>query len=158
MRKCRLCGEEKELSEFPKGRHQCRECFNAKQRARYQARILTEEGRAKVQEWRSNYAERVGREAQLAYWREHNLKSKYGMSHNDYLDMLALQEGKCAICGAEDPKRNGDKHLHVDHCHKTGKVRGLLCNACNRGLGYLGEANIEAALQYLKLTNGEQHG
>lgn len=155
MRTCRLCEQEKPLEDFPKGRHQCRPCFNAKQRGRYQALIQTEEGRAKVDEWRRNYSDRVGKDTRLAYWREHNLKHKYGMTHDDFLDMLADQDGKCAICGSEDSKRKGDKHLHVDHNHQTGKVRGLLCNSCNRGLGLLGEANLQAALDYLKRTDGE---
>ena len=158
MRMCKLCGEEKSLDDFPKGRHQCRPCFNAKQRGRYKALTRTEEGRAKVAEWRKNYSDKVGRDTELAYWREYSLKYKYGMTYDDFLDMLADQDGKCAICKAPDAKRKGDKHLHVDHNHQTGMVRGLLCNPCNRGLGFLGEANLQAALDYLQRTDGEQDG
>jgi hypothetical protein len=44
--------------------------------------------------------------------------------------MLELQQGKCAIC-----EKSSDKHLFVDHCHTTGKIRGLLCQHCNTLLG-----------------------
>ena len=63
------------------------------------------------------------------------LRSRYGLSHEHYDAMLAAQHMGCAICGAEQP---GGRYanFHVDHCHHTGKVRGLLCTNCNRGLGY----------------------
>lgn len=66
--------------------------------------------------------------------REQTLKV-YGISVEDYDKMFANQEGVCAICGSASSKRKGDKHLVVDHNHKTGKVRGLLCIQCNAGLG-----------------------
>jgi hypothetical protein len=46
--------------------------------------------------------------------------------------MLAAQEGRCAICRREQPD---GRALHVDHCHASGRIRGLLCEACNIGLG-----------------------
>jgi hypothetical protein len=61
-----------------------------------------------------------------------HLKRKYGITVADYEGMLAAQGGGCAICGAPEP--NGQS-LHVDHCHDTGAVRGLLCFTCNAGLG-----------------------
>lgn len=65
-----------------------------------------------------------------------NRKSRYGLSQKVFDELLAKQGGKCAICSANItwPKR-----LHVDHCHKTGRVRGLLCTRCNRGIGMLGD-------------------
>ena len=59
---------------------------------------------------------------------------KYGFSIADYDAMSHCQNGVCAICG--QPNNNG-KRLDVDHNHDSGKVRGLLCNSCNRGIGYL---------------------
>jgi hypothetical protein len=53
--------------------------------------------------------------------------------------MLAAQDGRCVLCGAV-PSPDGVKaaaRLHIDHDHTSGKVRSLLCNGCNRGLGYL---------------------
>jgi hypothetical protein len=69
---------------------------------------------------------------------------RYGISERDYNELLRLQAGLCAIC-AERPAR------HVDHCHETGEVRGLLCFACNAGLGNLSDdlLLLEAAVDYL---------
>lgn len=66
------------------------------------------------------------------------LKSLYGLTWDQYQAMLETQGGQCAICGAT-PDPNGIKassRLHVDHDHETGKVRALLCNRCNQGIGY----------------------
>lgn len=68
--------------------------------------------------------------------REERLMSKYGISLKEYDEMLKQQNGKCKICGSEKVGGN-HKYLKVDHCHKTGKVRGLLCNDCNLGIGKL---------------------
>jgi hypothetical protein len=56
---------------------------------------------------------------------------KYGLTETAYQAMVFEQDGECAICREPDPA------LHVDHCHKTGKVRALLCNRCNLSLGGL---------------------
>lgn len=57
------------------------------------------------------------------------------MSYNEFEQLLELQDGKCAICGvvASELKRAID----VDHCHKTGKIRGLICRRCNAALGWI---------------------
>jgi len=85
------------------------------------------------------------------------LKRLYGITVDDYYAMLEQQGGGCAICEAKIPgmrhyKRNGRIEMfHVDHCHSTGKVRGLLCGACNRAIGYLRDDPILAlrVSQYL---------
>ena len=62
---------------------------------------------------------------------------KYGISVEEYDALLARQNGTCAIC--KGPQHNGrQKRMHVDHCHETGLVRGLLCSRCNRGIGFFG--------------------
>lgn len=61
------------------------------------------------------------------------LETKYNLSLAEYDEMLSAQDGSCAIC-RKVPKP--DKCLAVDHDHVTGKVRGLLCGNCNRGIGY----------------------
>jgi hypothetical protein len=73
----------------------------------------------------------------------------YGVTKEFLLDLYEKQQGKCAICG-EEPKTT--RGLHIDHCHKTGAVRGLLCHGCNTGIGALQDDPkvIEKALNYLK--------
>ncbi len=53
-----------------------------------------------------------------------------GVSDDDYRIMLAAQNGHCALC----PNEPKSRRLHVDHEHRTGRVRGLLCHSCNRRL------------------------
>jgi len=86
--------------------------------------------------------------------KEHKLKWRYGLSKGQYDQLFASQGFKCAICGAkENVLKNGKKmRFYVDHCHKSGKVRGLLCLRCNSGIGYLGDnpQKVRAAAQYLE--------
>ena len=70
--------------------------------------------------------------------RQYSLKRYYGLSLNDYAEMYRVQDGKCGICKL--PEMDKDRHgnvrvLAVDHCHKTGSVRELLCYSCNSMLG-----------------------
>ena len=82
--------------------------------------------------------------------RDTNMRLLYGLTLVQYEAILKAQDGRCAICGT---LRSGGigRHLHIDHDHVTGKVRGLLCNACNKGIGFLGDspAGLWAAEQYL---------
>lgn len=75
----------------------------------------------------------------------------YGVSESDFVAMLEAQDGRCAICRADSW---GGKHgsPHVDHDHVTGKVRGLLCDGCNNGLGRFKDdpARLRAAATYLE--------
>ena|SRR3990167_1222393 len=78
--------------------------------------------------------------------RSARLRFKYGISISDYNQMLTAQGEACAIC--KEPPRT--RLLDVDHCHKTGRVRGLLCTRCNRGLSYLDNKEwLEAARRYI---------
>lgn len=80
----------------------------------------------------------------------------YGIDLTDYNRMFAEQKGLCAACGFPESRINKKtgkpKQLHVDHCHKTRRVRGLLCNNCNSALGLLQEdpARIAGLLAYAK--------
>lgn len=80
--------------------------------------------------------------------RDYHLRAKYGISLTEYEILLEIQQGKCAICGSDG---NGKK-LHLDHCHKTQKVRGFLCNGCNGGIGLFREdiTRLQNAIEYLK--------
>lgn len=105
---------------------------------------------------------RQHRAAHKEDWKNWHLQRKFGLSLHEYGQMLIAQNGKCAICGDEDGgTRNGEtKALAVDHDHKTGKVRGLLCEACNQGIGKLKDDPkvLRAAADYLdKHTDPEGH-
>ena len=90
--------------------------------------------------------------------RNTRLKHRYGITSADYAKMLSAQKGVCAICGnppTEDQPKHWGKHLAVDHCHDTGRVRGLLCNRCNVGLGHIStESLARSAIKYLRLHAG----
>lgn len=83
---------------------------------------------------------------------------KYGLTPEDYERMLAEQDGKCAICGKAPGATDGvDRNrLVIDHDHKTGKARALLCDFCNRGIGMFFDDPdlLTAAIAYL-LQHGE---
>jgi len=89
-----------------------------------------------------DYAEKRGK-----WW----LESRYGIGEVEWRRMFDAQLGRCVICDSDDPKGNHGV-FHVDHCHETGKVRGLLCDTCNRGLGmFYDNTNIlKSAIEYLE--------
>lgn len=80
------------------------------------------------------------REANRDWQRDYLLRRNYGISLNDYNELVITQCGACAICGdvpCEEPDAGRNQmRLHVDHDHKTGEIRGLLCSDCNRGIGF----------------------
>lgn len=83
-----------------------------------------------------------------------SIKSRYGLTREQYEALLKKQNNVCAICLGEGDLRNTGEiiRLHVDHCHDTGKVRGLLCFRCNSGIGKFKDnvASLERAINYLK--------
>lgn len=94
------------------------------------------------------------------YWESQHassLKRNYSISLDLYKDMFNSQGGTCAICNKPEskPRKNGAYHLSVDHNHVTGKIRGLLCNNCNRAIGMFKD-DIDAlkkAIEYLERTD-----
>lgn len=145
-KKCNRCLEEKSLTEFFKDKGHstghysiCKAC---KQAATYKWR---EENRGKYNDgaklWRKRHPRNI---------REWRIRRKFGLSHAQYDEMANRQGNKCAIC--EQGPVGGREYLSIDHCHKTGKVRELLCDNCNKGIGCLQdnpELFIRAA-EYLK--------
>ncbi|WNL50923.1 recombination endonuclease VII [Synechococcus phage S-CREM2] len=93
---------------------------------------------------KKDYNTKEGRDKQ----RNRRYLRDFGISLNEYEAMLTEQKGLCLICKGEDTT---GKRLAVDHCHETGKVRGLLCNHCNTGLGKFKDDPklLEAAVLYL---------
>ena len=84
--------------------------------------------------------------------RDRHLQRKYGITLAQYEEMLAAQGGGCALCGKRpDEQGRYTRYLHVDHCHATGKVRGLLCDRHNLMLGQWGDTPdlLRKAIDYL---------
>jgi len=79
----------------------------------------------------------------------HRLKTMYGLNVENYNELFIKQCGRCAICGKHQAELK--QALSIDHCHKTGKIRGLLCAKCNLGISNLGEdiENLRCAILYL---------
>lgn len=139
MRTCNICNQSKPLAEFyqtvrngsPYGYHgKCKSCYVKKQQENYDP----------------------------IKKRDENLKRVYGIGIEEYNTLLEKQNNRCAICESTDPKgrksgRGGGVDVfYVDHDHKTGNVRGLLCNICNRTMGYVGENSntLEEMIKYLQ--------
>lgn len=140
MKNCTGCGERKPLSEFSlkngHPRSRCKPCVVIQSRASIERRKKRDpEGyRTAVRE------DSRGR-------RRDKVVAKYGLTSTQVNSILIDQKGLCAICGCSIVERP-----HVDHDHKTGKVRGLLCLSCNVGLGHFGDsvAKLRDAIEYLE--------
>ena len=91
--------------------------------------------------------------------RDNHIKRSYGLTREEYQALLDKQQGVCASCGLPQTVNHYGKllPLAVDHDHKTGEVRGLLCISCNRALGYLFDdpERIEALLRYARNNKNE---
>jgi hypothetical protein len=137
-RRCSSCRRRKDVAEFPPNAGEpsgvscyCRECVNRK------AREQREKPATKA--YRRDYMRRLA------------LK-KYRLTPEQFDQMLGTQGGKCAICC--DDLTIGTGGVSVDHDHKTGTVRGLLCRLCNVGIGHFREReeNLNRAIEYLQRT------
>ena len=84
-------------------------------------------------------------------YRNYVLKKKFGITLQEYIDLFDKQGKKCAVCGKENKNK---KPFPLDHCHKTGKVRGILCSQCNSGIGlfYDNVAFLKSAIEYLETS------
>lgn len=106
-----------------------------------------------------NRRKRAYRKLNPERFKGYDLKKHYGLSKEDYAKMLNDCEHKCAIC-----KRNEDVEIRgkvirlaVDHCHSSGKIRGLLCASCNRALGGFRDSidTLKSAIAYLEYHGGK---
>lgn len=136
-RQCRICGAVKPLSEFYRHKkckqglsHWCKPCTNARNRA-YKASRPPLAGQS------------------LRRQRKQQVARFYGISIEHHDALMAKQGGLCAIC-LQPPTRT---FLDVDHDHRTGQIRGLLCARCNKALGHFKDDTIalQAAADYLQL-------
>jgi len=94
--------------------------------------------------------DRLRKKAKYQTRRDTILKNRYGIMEFDYEQLAQKQGNVCAICGLAPTT----KRLDLDHCHSTNKIRGLLCNNCNRGLGHFKNNKdlLARAINYLQAT------
>lgn len=89
------------------------------------------------------------------------VKHRFGLDEETYRAMIKTHSNKCAICGEEETLVQKGKltRLSIDHCHSTGKVRGLLCSRCNHGIGEFRDSPdlLEKAIDYLKQNNKKEN-
>lgn len=106
------------------------------------------DGAERAARYRAAHPERG--EVEKKHNRKATLKRYYGITVEEYDALLVAQGGLCAIC--RGPQTHGRENLDVDHCHATGRIRGLLCSHCNRGIGLLGDdpERMRAAAAYLE--------
>jgi len=107
--------------------------------------------------WKESIASSADKTEYAKAWRKANpnkvknsdLKKMFGITLDDYNQMLKSQNNSCAICGKHEDDESSS--LAVDHCHTTGKIRGLLCSDCNRGLGMFKDnvVVLKNAISYL---------
>ena len=137
-KQCKDCGEHKQLDEFHKSPTE-----------KYGVRSRCKPCRHKHNKETGVY-EKTNR--------DYNLR-KYGITWDEVVEMYANQDGCCAICKTnitiKKDKENKKRTACVDHNHKTGDIRGLLCMNCNKGIGSLQDSIsiLESAIEYLE-SNG----
>jgi hypothetical protein len=80
------------------------------------------------------------------------LKRKFGITVEQFNEMLTAQNGVCAICGTAEIEQRTGRRLSVDHCHASGRIRALLCIRCNPGLGSFKDSPelLRAAADYIE--------
>jgi hypothetical protein len=134
-RLCSCCKKETLKDDFTKGawrlRHPyCRSCMS----------LATKKSKIKNRDTYEAYKIKTRTASRKSY-----LKKRWGISLDEFNKMVKFQNGKCAIC------KINPEILHIDHNHESGKVRSLLCNQCNRGIGYLKESPriFQAAIKYI---------
>ena len=176
---CRVCAVEKPVEEFRNNksgsgrRTSCRECDRALNKQWRQKRvavfckddinldqmkICTRCGLEKTKrEFSFRKESKDGLSASCSvcsknYLAKWNKTKKYNLEDGDYATMVLNQNGGCGICGATQPSEGLKKGLEIDHCHTTGKVRGLLCPPCNRAIGLLKDNPVllEKAAEWIR--------
>ena len=147
MKQCRSCKKHKPLSEFYTNKHLlvCRICHRTT--VKLWRANNPDKHQATKRLWRKNNADKIALQAEKYKPRRRTLRRKewlkklYGLSERQYQKILIAQNGVCSVCGLPETHTCKGKviKLAVDHCHKTNKVRGLLCKKCNVALGLLGD-------------------
>jgi len=167
MKRCSSCGEEKEVAHFWRDgsrrdglQASCKDC--SRQRTQSWRARNPDTVRANRQAWLERNPDKArdirqrGRGKRLARQRDADRRRLYGLEPEDYDNLLRAQGSRCAICHTDNPGPNR-RSFSVDHCHATGRVRGLLCNRCNVTLGHFQDspALLASAINYLEKHNAD---
>ena len=149
-RHCGKCGEDKLVFEFSRSKNKsswCRTC------CAQSAKLWRDSNLEKARQKDRDRQARQQTDKAKEWMRFYRWLTRHGLRPEDYHALFEVQEGYCAIC--RTPPGNG-MFLHIDHCHTTGKIRGLLCPACNWALGCLKDSPdfCRSAAEYLE-TNGK---
>lgn len=131
----------------------CTKCKNAKQKTQFSTRGARKSGKASwcktcLNVWRVAY--KLKNPAKYKQYEfERGLQRNYGLTIDQYKELLINQGNVCAICGTDG--KEFKRNLHVDHDKHTGHVRGILCTRCNPGIGYFEHSTkkLEMAIKYL---------
>jgi hypothetical protein len=121
--------------------------MNSLEKNRLIAKRYREKNKEKLKERFKLYKLNNPEKVKLAY-RKNVLKKRYKLTIEEYNEMYRKQESKCGICGIHESKLT--KKLNIDHDHKTGKARELLCQKCNVALSYFENFDSNPFLEYLK--------
>jgi hypothetical protein len=138
--RCRRCGGSEFRRILADNRRYCPACATAQRHQWYIANREKVKAQRRAQQPTPEFKR---------YARGWQLQRRYGISRTDYDALLAEQSGACAICRKLPTDH---RSLNVDHCHSSGKVRGLLCDHCNNGLARFQDEEdlLWQAIQYLK--------
>ena len=131
------------------GRERCRANLSlpgGKENAKYYAKIYRKSKAGKAAKIR-NRNSLVGK----LYERKRGLRRHYGITIEEFENLLISNDNKCGICKTDKP--GGKGVFHIDHNHSTGKIRGILCHNCNIGIGHMkeDETRLMQAIEYLRL-------
>jgi len=155
MKTCKKCHKKLPVTSFYKGRSGCITCRKAymktyREENNYNKLYYEKNKEKDKKRCLENYYKNKDDPSKKLKWRESQLKIKYNLTIDDWNLMYEEQDYLCAICKTDEPKGNG--LFHVDHCHSSGKVRGLLCHHCNVALGSFKDdiEVLERAIRYLK--------
>lgn len=156
LKHCPGCKTQLQLSMFGKDKHgtdglngKCKKCRRVENKKYFDEHPeVRDKHNERNREKRKEYYSDPVRKRK---YRSQDLKYKFGLTADDYDKMLAEQGGVCLICKQHRIASN-KYHMVIDHCHETGKVRGVLCNWCNRGIGLFQdkESWLLSAIDYLK--------
>lgn len=155
LKTCSKCDLEKDLSSYHRDKSKkdglhpvCKECHTKRWLEHKLKPGVLDRSRAKSKEWREANPARNSASIRCA-----TLRKKYGISSAQYEKLFDEQGRVCAICKGVESKGYG--RMHVDHNHSTGKVRGILCQACNVTLGKMQDSPelLRAAANYLENNN-----